>query len=567
MLRYFAFLIGLFGSTIAFAGGTVTDCSPAQAENALADALATGGRVVISCPALSVIKLTQAHQIGQATEIEGNNIVFDTREGGRFVGSENTTLMLRNMTLRGSPRYLGRFLTVPARISGPIHLYLTNVVVEDATGPIAVDSVYVRGGRFAENRGTIIRAKRVWITGGTIFGPNPKSTPISPPADGNGLVVGEQATIEDAVFFENGPIRWRGKLSVNRVTFMSSGSEQSNGGAIWLDGDGEIAKCTFVQNKAKAGGAIFLENGTLEVRRGTFRANSAEFGGAINVEHQETVPPATRLKLTYSRFTDNSASWDGGAIYFGGSMQSEHALLGGVLEFARNTAKRSGGAIRTMDATIVLSRAVFVENIANDDGGAISSVGFTRSKARLGNLLVVRNKAPKGAGYYGGTIELVNSTIADNLGQGLYFTRPPFWRDPIVTFSVANSILSKNEGNCTNLDDTVNFQDLGHNIQFPSQDCGASFISADPALDTMYVPAVFSPARQAGNNKLCVNHDLVRARDVFGDARPEGDRCTIGAVERDLERRALHALRDPEGPVSPLRYYLSILGLERYSIN
>lgn len=566
MLRCFAFLLGLFGSTIAFAGGTVTDCSPAQGENALADALAAGGRVVIGCPPASVIKLTNVLQINQTTEIEGNNTVFDTREGGRFVGSGNAMLILRNLTLRGSPPPVVRFRRVPARISGPIHLDLTNVVVEDATWPIAVDSVNVRAGRFAGNRGTIIRAKRAWITGGTIFGPNPGATPLSPPVDGIDLTVGEQATIDDATFFENDPIRWRGKLSVNRVTFISSGSEQSNGGAIWLDGEGEIAKCTFVQNKAKAGGAIFLENGTLAIQRGTFRGNSAEFGGAINVEYRETAPPATKLKITYSRFTDNSASWSGGAIYFGGSMHSEHVLLGGVLEFARNTAKHSGGAISMMDATIILSRAVFVENVAFDNGGAISNAGFTWAKARFGNLLMVRNKSPKGAGYYGGTIELVSSTIADNLGQGLYLTRPPFWRDPIVTFSVANSILSKNEGNCTNSGDNVNFQDLGHNIQFPLQDCDASFISADPVLDTMYVPAVFSPARQAGNNKLCVNHDLVRARDVFGDARPEGGRCTIGAVERDLERRALHALRDPEQPVSPLRYYLSILGLERYAI-
>lgn len=127
-------------------------------------------------------------------------------------------------------------------------------------------------------------------------------------------------------------------------------------------------------------------------------------------------------------------------------------------------------------------------------------------------------------------------------------------------------MLNNMGGNCGAEAANAVITDEGHNLQHPGTDCGAALPSKDPQLDKLYVPWHVSPARSAGDNETCIKHDLVAGRDVYGDSRPEGQRCTIGAVERDLEHHTLVALRkrpfyDLE---RPFRDILSTLGIERY---
>jgi predicted outer membrane repeat protein len=385
------------------------------------------------------------------------------------------------------------------------------------------------------------------------------------------LDLGEFATIEDSYFTDNLPIKWRGQIEIKRSWFTNNGNDQTMGGGLWIEGQAKIEKTTFSNNQASSGGAIYLKSGSLEVRRGKFRGNQAkEFGGAINVVPPGPAQPGSILKLSYSHFEQNHAR-DGGAISFWGEMSDEpykkQTMYGALIRFANNVAESDGGAIAVGDARIALSRSLFVGNTARGEGGAVSAKGFGWTSARFGNILMVRNVAQKGGGYFGGPVDVVNSTLADNVGGGIRLRAPPFFRSrPSLT--IRNTIVLNNGRNCPDPEDNALVVDLGENIQFPGDDCGATITQADPALDSMYVPAMGSPARFAGDNKTCIEHELVAAKDVFGDSRPTGPRCTIGAIERDAERHALHALRsNREMSTSPLWCYLSILGVERFRCN
>jgi hypothetical protein len=80
----------------------------------------------------------------------------------------------------------------------------------------------------------------------------------------------------------------------------------------------------------------------------------------------------------------------------------------------------------------------------------------------------------------------------------------------------------------------VGLIDLGNNLQYPDSSCGASLRTADPMLDSLYVPLLGGPALGGGRLTLCIP-DPVSARDVFGHHRPQGKSCSIGAVEGSLE--------------------------------
>jgi hypothetical protein len=98
-----------------------------------------------------------------------------------------------------------------------------------------------------------------------------------------------------------------------------------------------------------------------------------------------------------------------------------------------------------------------------------------------------------------------------------------------------NSIVVGNSGgNCASRDG-VSFVDQGHNLQFPDASCAPTIAVADPKLDSLFVPGYFSPAFAAGDNSVC-SAPPVGNRDVYGQPRPQGSVCTIGAVEGELQQ-------------------------------
>lgn len=188
------------------------------------------------------------------------------------------------------------------------------------------------------------------------------------------------------------------------------------GGAIWarttnIGGLVEVSNSRFIGNSAEdEGGALWVDlndEGTMTIDRTTFDGNSSlwEDGGAIN---QDTDDDGTFVRITNSRFTNNFADSDGGAMdltdyavltnntFTGNSVEDGY---GGALElndddsndalpyvfsvtgntFTNNTTNggdcgtcgADGGAI-SVEARAIITGNQFVRNSAGDDGGAIS---------------------------------------------------------------------------------------------------------------------------------------------------------------------------------------------------
>ena len=120
-----------------------------------------------------------------------------------------------------------------------------------------------------------------------------------------------------------------------------------------------LKNCTFMNNHANSGAAIYLENGSLEIIDTLFINNYAEmYGGAIYLRESEFV--GRNMEII------NSTSKMGGAItavYTGISITNWTAR--------NNLANYSGGAMYALFGTLSLSNSTFINNTAKKDGGAL----------------------------------------------------------------------------------------------------------------------------------------------------------------------------------------------------
>ncbi len=242
------------------------------------------------------------------------------------------------------------------------------------------------------------------------------------------------ATIGDNLIFENNKAVWGGGA-------VYAGSN-SNDGHSTVIGNNAIFRNNTLTGNASYGGAIFVENDNKAEtaifqlgNNSTFENNSAMQGGAVYIKDAVNAEIASGTK-----FTGNSATALGGAIYNGGNLSvtgefnnnsSQHGgaiynetgadtIIGTGSMFEANTATKGGGAIKNYTgATLTVNDDVkFAGNTTDAGGGAIQNMG----NATLGNNLEFNgNKAAwGGAAIYGGSrAGVASSTI---IGDNAKFT-------------------------------------------------------------------------------------------------------------------------------------------------
>jgi hypothetical protein len=270
--------------------------------------------------------------------------------------------------------------------------------------------------------------------------------------------------------------------------------------------------------------------------------------------------------LSDSRLHDNHASSDGGAI----EAYSPFVILHTTLD--ANTAGRFGGGIFDLqtDSNAIYQDFAHIEESALSSnnaqyGGGIYHDGYITP----GSLLTLLNSTlsgnavfhPTGATggddgggiyVYGGQVQLLNATVADNrvqlryplpapgIGGGLYITAS-------ATFTAENSLIAKNlRGNgilpyvpddCFS-SGTVGM--LAFNLILTTTNCfvtgpqGGNIVGQDPRLGPLQnnggstltqAPFAGSPAIDHGEDVTCP------PTDQRGFQRPIGAHCDIGAVE------------------------------------
>ncbi len=134
--------------------------------------------------------------------------------------------------------------------------------------------------------------------------------------------------------------------------FGPGGTELLHGGAIYVAPLATLylEDCTFSDNVASYGGAIYLDRTTqrdsIYAYRVNFLRNSAQFGGAIGQEPNATVLNRDgQILLIQSRFVDNEAA-AGGAIFL---IRLNRNLVIDSSSFLRNKAK-AGSAVYIVES-------------------------------------------------------------------------------------------------------------------------------------------------------------------------------------------------------------------------
>lgn len=168
------------------------------------------------------------------------------------------------------------------------------------------------------------------------------------------------------------------------VNFVK-GLVAGNGGGVKISaGDWAFTDCSFSNNSALNGGAIYIDGGTIALDGCTLSSNTAtttddQFGGGAIFMRGGAV-----VTIEDSDFTSNSTTSCGGAISAwpddgdpdtdDDDANSNSLIISNNCEFSANHASKWAGAILyKVKGSMTVSDSSFSENYADGDGGAIEA--------------------------------------------------------------------------------------------------------------------------------------------------------------------------------------------------
>lgn len=218
----------------------------------------------------------------------------------------------------------------------------------------------------------------------------------------------------------------QGNLTASNTIFTNSSAITNSqkgtslGGAIYCANPSYnvfLTNCSFINNFAGSGGAIYMAGGILEAYDCDFVKNTAtNYGGAIAWESSYMTHNIT---IKRSRFiSDVSRNDAGGAIYL-----RSGCLLGSELNVS-NCSGSFGGAFTFLSSYVSLANLSASNNVAKYDGGAIYHV---HGNLTLNDSLICSNHANNGAGLFVGNSEMLTvsnvsfeNNYAESLAGGFY---------------------------------------------------------------------------------------------------------------------------------------------------
>ena len=226
----------------------------------------------------------------------------------------------------------------------------------------------------------------------------------------HGYIKGSNFTNNVAVY-RGGAIDWN--ASSGNVSYsMFENNQAMRGGAIFVGAgaqNGAIYYSNFTSNKADEelgrGGAIyfnFIDNAT--VVGSNFTTNTAEHGGAIYVGE------CSDLLIDYSNFVSNSADYCGAVHWEGENGNITYSV------FTSNTATYEGGAVGWKGDRGEIHNSTFSYNTAGEKAGAL--MWFGNKTDVVYNTTFIGNEAREGGAIYldgGDGCRLYNATFTENI--------------------------------------------------------------------------------------------------------------------------------------------------------
>ena len=248
--------------------------------------------------------------------------------------------------------------------------------------------------------------KRVSIYGVTIIGSDAEKTIIN--YDGyafnvQGAFTLTGVTLNGINILNKGDITAQNTIFANGKGYTADSYGNNFGGSIYTPYESDyygygssysldLTNCTFINNTAEYGGAIYMEGGYLTVTDSTFINNTAfNYGGALALEYNQ------RTIISKSKFkNDRSTNDAGGAIYL-----RESPMTGDELNFTDCYAT-FGAGITSLQSSMTLKSVYGENNTAKYNGGVIFHM--------YGSFSLVSSSFKNNFAHNGGALFIDNST-------------------------------------------------------------------------------------------------------------------------------------------------------------
>jgi predicted outer membrane repeat protein len=375
----------------------------------------------------------------------------DTVEIACGAWSEHGLVITRGVTLRGAtanPACVvidgggqGRVLDV-AGASGPVvleNLTISGGLVEgaffDAAGgavrvenaALTINDCAIRGNTAVIGGGVAVRQGTLKVHG-TVFEANAASDETW--AAGGGIwcresdgYVRESAFLGNTAFSANpdnpgdaGGLFMNGsRLQVATCLFVGNSTGGGAGALYSVERDSAyVFNCTFRENDAKWGGAMFIENASAHVDSGVIENNTAQAGAGVVIGR--TGSPL----FTDTVFRNNSATSRGGAVE---TTASRPVFRGCSL--VHNSAGNQGGGAYVTGPTVAWESCLFAGNTAGLQGGGLF---LALVAADVTGCTFAGNGAPEGGGLHAASSGQVTmgTTIIAGSSEGEAFSKSDY---------------------------------------------------------------------------------------------------------------------------------------------
>ena len=202
------------------------------------------------------------------------------------------------------------------------------------------------------------------------------------------------------------------KADFTNCSFISNAA--ANGGAIYAESDVSILNCSFANNTANDGGAIELAFTTsVKICNSSFELNNATgCGGAVFARMEYVDPSYARYcedtSFENCTFVNNSASY-GGAVFARDCINTSFENC----SIVNNSASTYGGAIDIDQGSYSVFNCSFENNSANESAGAfwINATGSVENCSFVNNSA---NNLAGGAIWSDANVSIVNCSFEKN---------------------------------------------------------------------------------------------------------------------------------------------------------
>lgn len=268
-------------------------------------------------------------------------------------------------------------------------------------------------------------------------------------------VSGNQATNDGGAIYNAGNAR----LSANQTT-LSGNVAGGRGGAVFNMFGGVVDAVTQSQltdNQAHDGGAIWNFDECIVVNSQLSGNTAIGDGGAIM--NRDNNAPGHGLFVYNSQLSSNHAAGDGGAVF----NTNAYARLNSGSSLSGNVAANAGGIFNNTNAVLLIDGTTLIDNQATSYAGGIENLGnvtltnstvsgnsaqaigaiYNRYATFTANNSTIANNSATliagGLGVVGGTANVSNSTIAGNIGGGIFVSGAS-------ALTLTNTIVAANPG-------------------------------------------------------------------------------------------------------------------------